>query len=125
MTDNKSTLLVVDDYKYMRDYLKRILEDAGYGVVTASDGQEALTKISSNDINLVLLDIRMPVMDGFQVLKFIRQNFEIPVIMVTGMDEDASLNNAFDLGADDYVRKPFHSSVLLARITAKLRREQN
>jgi DNA-binding response OmpR family regulator len=121
----KTTILVVDDEKHVREMLQRILEDADYNVITASGGQEAIDQLSSDNINLVLLDIRMPVMDGYQTLEHIREKLNIPVIMVTAIDETTSTITSLDLGADDYVKKPFRSGVLLSRIEAKLRRTRN
>lgn len=122
MAESKATILVVDDEENTRILLQRILKEAAYGVVTASSGQEVLDKLSLASINLVLLDIRMPVLDGFQTLALIREQSNIPVIMLTGIDEVTSVRDALTLGADDYVRKPFHARELLARIKAKLRR---
>ncbi len=121
MTENKATILAVDDEEHVRRLLQRILERAGYDVVTAGNGREALDKLSLASVNLVLLDIRMPEMDGFQTLDLIRQQYDIPVIMVTGVGGVPSVSDALTLGSDDYVIKPFQSSELLARIKAKLR----
>lgn len=125
MTGSKATILVVDDEEHIRKLIQRILEDAGYNVVTASNGYEALDKVSSSDVSLVLLDIRMPDIDGFHTLELIREKSDIPVIMVTAIGEVSSLSNALNLGADDYIKKPFRSGELLARIAAKLRRVKN
>ena len=118
----KTTILVVDDEEYVRILLQRTLEEAGYGVVTATNGREALDKLTQSNMSLVLLDIRMPELDGFATLKLIRQQSEIPVIMITGMRDVISLDRALGLGADDYVRKPFRTAELLARVKVKLRR---
>jgi DNA-binding response OmpR family regulator len=125
MDNSKATILVVDDEDNIRQLLRKTLEEAGYKVVTASNGQEALDNISSGDVSLVLLDIIMPVMDGFQALEFIREKSNIPVIMVSGLGDVNPLNTSLSLGADDYIKKPFHSRELLARINAKLRRIKN
>ena len=122
MTEGKTTILVVDDEEYVRKVLQRVLEEAGYSLVMAATGREALDKLSHANINLVLLDIRMPGLDGFQTLNLIREQSNIPVIMLTGMGEATSVRDALTLGADDYVRKPFRTGELLARIEAKLRR---
>ena len=122
MTKNKAKILVVDDEENVRILLQQILEEAVYGVVTACSGQEALDKLSLASINLVLLDVKMPVLDGFQTLALIRKNSNIPVIMLTGMGEVTSVRDALTLGADDYIRKPFRARELLARIETKLRR---
>ena len=120
--DPKATILVVDDEEHIRVLLQRVLEGAGYGVVTAASGQAALAKLANASISLVLLDIRMPELDGFQTLELIRKQYNMPVIMVTGMGEVNSVSSALTLGADDYVKKPLQPRELLARIEAKLRR---
>lgn len=122
MTEGKVTIMVVDDEELVRKLLQRILEGAGYVVVTADSGREALDKLSLTEFDLVLLDVRMPVLDGFQTLALIREQSNIPVMMVTGMREVTPVRDALALGADDYVTKPFSAGVLLARIKAKLRR---
>ena len=122
MTEGKTTILVVDDEEYVRKLLQRMLEEAGYGVVMVATGHEALDRLSHANINLVLLDIRMPGLDGFQTLNLIREQSNIPVIMLTGIGEVSSVRDALTLGADDYIRKPFRTRELLARIEAKLRR---
>ena len=122
MTVGKMTILVVDDEEYVRKLLQRVLEEAGYGVVLTANGREALDKMSQTNVSLVLLDIMMPELDGFQTLKLIRQQYDVPVIMLTAKSEVTTLRDALALGADDYVRKPFNTLELLARIQAKLRR---
>ena len=115
-------VLVVDDEEIVRNSLQRVLKEAGYDVVTAANGQEALDKMSQLKIKLVLLDIKMPGLDGFQVLDLIRKSSNVPVIMLTAVQEMTTVRDTLSLGADDYVRKPFHTRELLARIQAKLRR---
>jgi len=122
MTVGKTTILVVDDGDYVQELLQRMLEEAGYGVVTAANGREALDKMSQTNVSLVLLDIMMPDLDGFQTLKLIRQQYEVPVIMLTAKREVTTLCDTLALGADDYVVKPFNTQEFLARIQAKLRR---
>ena len=125
MTEGKATILVVDDEEHVRKLLQRILEDAGYNVLMAGSGQEALDKLvqsENQEPQLILLDIMMPGLNGFQVLERIRKRFDIPVMMLTAKQEVTSVRDAIDLGADDYVRKPFRTRELLARIEAKLRR---
>ncbi|MDO8577700.1 MAG: response regulator transcription factor [Dehalococcoidales bacterium] len=122
MDENKTTILVVDDEEYIRRLISRILDDAGYQVVTAASGKEALDRLADSGINLVLLDIRMPDMDGFQTLGLLRKQYSLPVIMVTGVGEVTSVSDALSIGADDYVKKPFLARELVARIEAKLRR---
>ncbi len=118
----KQLILAVDDDKEMLRMLSRILELEGYGVALAANGRAALTVLEEREPDLVILDIIMPGLDGFQVLKLIRQRSNVPVIMLTARCEVTSLRDAVVLGADDYVRKPFHTRELLARIRAKLRR---
>ncbi|MBN1643986.1 MAG: response regulator transcription factor [Dehalococcoidales bacterium] len=124
MVEKKATILVVDDDQHIRDLIQRVLESADYRVITASSGGEISGKLSSEEIDLVLLDIKMPGMHGFQALELIREKSDIPVIMVTAMDEATTLQHSFNLGADDYVKKPFRTNELLARIHAKLRRSK-
>ncbi len=123
MTEKQRRILVVDDEQTVRDFLQRVLETAGYTVITASNGLEALEKMSQFDISLVLLDIMMPGLDGFEVLDHMRQYEEnIPVIMLTGIQEVPTKIDSLTLGADDYITKPFSVEELLARIQVKLRR---
>ena len=123
MTEKQRRILVVDDEQTVRDFLQRVLETAGYTVITASNGLEALEKMSQFDISLVLLDIMMPGLDGFEVLDHMRQYEEnIPVIMLTGIQEVPTKIDSLTLGADDYITKPFSVDELLARIQVKLRR---
>ena len=118
----KARILVVDDERIVRDFLQRILEKAGYDVIMAADGQEALDKLAQFDVSLVLLDIKMPELDGFQVLELMRKTSNVPVIMLTVIKEKAAVLATLSIGADDYVPKPFDQEVLLARIQAKLKR---
>ena len=122
MTEEQRRILVVDDEQTVRDILQRALEGAGYDVITATNGQEALDKISQCDVSLVLLDIMMPGLDGFEVLERMPQHLNIPVIMLSGIRDETSRIDSFGFGADDYIAKPFSRGELLARIQAKLRR---
>ncbi len=122
MTKEKRKILVVDDEQTVRDFLQRALENAGYDVITAVNGQEALDKISQFDVSLVLLDILMPRLDGFEVLERIPQHLNIPVIMLSGIRDETTKIDSLGLGADDFIAKPFSAGELLARIQAKLRR---
>ena len=122
MTQEPAQILIVDDEDMVRLLIRRILEEKGYRVVTAADGNEGLAKLDQGGIDLVLLDINMPGLDGFQVLKLIRRRFNLPVIMLTGMDKGVALHNTLDIGADDFITKPFSPVELVARIKAKLRR---
>ncbi len=124
MTGEQRRILVVDDEQTVRDILQRTLEKEGYDVITAANGQEALDKISQFDVSLVLLDIMMPGLDGFEVLERMPQHLNIPVIMLSGMHDETTKIDSLGLGADDYIAKPFSAGELLARIQAKLRRTE-
>lgn len=118
----KAHILVVDDNPDLLRIVRRTLELEGYDAVGAPDGKTALALFEQRQPDLAILDIMMPDMDGYQVLQQIRQRSNIPVIMLTAIQEEDSVRTAFGLGADDYVRKPFRTHELLARVKAKLRR---
>ena len=125
MTEGKTTILVVDDEETIRSLIKRIMQDAGYDVTTAANGKEALNILSQQkerSPDLVILDIMMPGLSGLEVLDIIRGRFDIPVIMLTAKQAVTTVRDALDIGADDYVRKPFRTTELVARVKAKLRR---
>jgi two-component system KDP operon response regulator KdpE len=115
-------VLVVDDEKPLRDFVRRNLEVRNYKVFTASNGLEAMAIFQSNTIHLVILDIMMPHMDGLEVTRRIREESHVPIIILTAMGEETDKVRAFDLGADDYLTKPFGIGELLGRIKAVLRR---
>lgn len=116
------TILVVDDQSSVRTLLKDYLSSQGYRVVTANDGQEALFVARHEHPNLVLLDIMMPKMDGYQFLSAFRRENQVPVIVLSAKEEETETVLGLELGADDYVIKPFRMRELLARIRAALRR---
>lgn len=116
------TILVVDDQSSVRTLLKDYLASQGYRVVTANDGQEALFVARHEHPNLVLLDIMMPKMDGYQFLSAFRRENQVPVIVLSAKEEETDTVLGLELGADDYVIKPFRMRELLARIRAALRR---
>ena len=120
--ENKIHVLVVDDEQYITKLVERTLKDAGYAVTVANDGISALRMLAEKEPDLVLLDIRMPGLDGFQVLERIRDSSEVPVLMLTAVHETTALAHSLGLGANDYIEKPFLPRVLIARIQAKLRR---
>jgi DNA-binding response OmpR family regulator len=115
-------IMVVDDDQEMLKLLNRTLELEGFDTVVAADGDSALSILKEIDPDLVILDIMMPGLDGFQTLDLIRENSNVPVIMLTAKKEVISLQRALLLGADDYISKPFSTRSLIARIRAKLRR---
>lgn len=118
----KRLIMAVDDEPHILKLVRRILEQAGYDVITAGNGDEMLALLGENTPDLIILDISMPGLNGIQLLDSIREKSNIPVIMLTARDEPDVVNSAFSFGANDYVRKPFHKKELLARIAAKLRR---
>jgi len=115
-------VLVVDDEKSLRDFVRRNLEVRGYKVLTASNGLEAMAIYQNENVHLVIMDIMMPHMDGLEATRRIRQDSHVPIIILTAMGEEADKVRAFDLGADDYLTKPFGVGELLGRIKAVLRR---
>lgn len=116
------TILVVDDDEYVLDLLQVYLLKEGYRVVGARDGNEALELFKREHPDLVVLDIMMPGLDGLEVCQRIRKTSRVPVIMLTAKDEDVDKILGLEMGADDYVTKPFNPRELLARIKAVLRR---
>lgn len=115
-------VLVVDDEKSLRDFVRRNLEVRGYRVQIASNGIEALAVFENETIHLVILDIMMPHMDGLEATRRIREVSHVPIIILTAMGEETDKVRAFDLGADDYLTKPFGVGELLGRVKAVLRR---
>src|SRR5512142_285946 len=117
-----STILVVDDQSSVRQLLQEYLSEQGFRVVTASDGQMAIYTARHEQPDLILLDIMMPKMDGYQFLRLYRQERQTPVIIITAREEETDAVLGLELGADDYIVKPFRMRELLARIRAVLRR---
>jgi two-component system KDP operon response regulator KdpE len=115
-------VMVVDDEKPLRDFVRRNLDVRGYKVLTAANGLEAMAVFQNENIHLVILDIMMPHMDGLEVTRRIREESHVPIIILTAMGEETDKIRAFDLGADDYLTKPFGVGELLGRIKAVLRR---
>jgi len=120
--ERKQRLLVVDDDQEVLRMVNRLFELEGYDVITAADGKSAMALLEEHEPDLIVLDIMMPELNGFQVLDLVRQSSDVPIIMLTARSEVTTLHNALALGADDYVKKPFHTRELLARVRAKLRR---
>ena len=115
-------ILVVDDHRNVQTMLADFLSGQDYDVAVASDGREALQVVRTSPPDLILLDIMMPTMDGFQFISHLRQESNIPVIMITAKQQESDIVRGFDSGADDYVTKPFRLRELLGRIRAVLRR---
>ena len=119
----KNKILVADDESRMRKLIKDYLVREDYEVIEAENGEQALDFFyMDNDIQLIILDVMMPKVDGFGVLKEIRETSSIPVIMLTAKGEENDVLNGFELGADEYINKPFSSKILMARVNAVLRR---
>jgi two-component system alkaline phosphatase synthesis response regulator PhoP len=116
------TILVVDDERNIVDLVRLYLEKEGYAVVTAADGDEALALHARHDPDLVILDLMLPKRDGFEVCREIRRRGETPIIMLTARSDDIDSIVGLELGADDYVTKPFNPRALVARVKAVLRR---
>ena len=116
-------VLVVDDEKPISDIIKFNLEKEGYEVVVAFDGEEALEKVEADSPDLIILDLMLPKVDGLEVTKRVRAKPNIPIIMVTAKDSDLDKVLGLELGADDYVTKPFSNRELVARVKANLRRQ--
>src|SRR6266516_5487598 len=124
MPGKKTTILAADDDPQLLRLMTRNLQLEGYDVLAASDGKQAFEIIESNALDLVLLDVMMPKMDGFTVLYRAREFSAVPVIIVTARGQDQDKVRGLDLGADDYLTKPFSVDELLARVRAVLRRSQ-
>jgi DNA-binding response OmpR family regulator len=119
-----NTILVVDDQSNVRQLLQDYLSEQGYQVFTAVDGQSAIYEARRSSPDLILLDIMMPKMDGYQFLRQYRQERQTPIIIITAREEETDAVLGLELGADDYVIKPFRMRELLARIRAVLRRNE-
>ncbi|MED1795404.1 response regulator YycF [Brevibacillus nitrificans] len=117
-------LLVVDDEKPIADILKFTFEKEGYQVVCAYDGEEALVVVQNERPDLILLDVMLPGKDGMDVCRAVRQSHDVPIIMLTAKDSELDKVLGLELGADDYVTKPFSTRELVARVKAHLRRHQ-
>jgi len=118
----KEQLLLVEDDRDLNHLVKEFLEKEGFNVTSVFDGQEAIKEISTTKYDLLILDIMIPIIDGLTVLKKLRSNSYIPVIILSAKDADTDKIIGLGLGADDYVTKPFNIDILLARIKAQLRR---
>lgn len=118
------TVLIVDDEQRMRKLIKDFLMQKGYSILEAADGEEALQVFEENQnkIKLILLDVMMPKLDGWSVLRQIRQTSKVPIIMLTARGEEQDELFGFELGVDEYISKPFSPKILVARVEAILKR---
>lgn len=124
--ENRPKILIVDDEPFNVDYLEQELEDLEYDTVTAYNGKEALEQVTAESPDLVLLDIQMPIMDGFQVLSRLKANpntRDIPVIVISAMSDMNSVVKGISIGAEDYLPKPFDPVLLKARISSSLEKK--
>ena len=121
---NNIKILVVDDESRMRKLIKDFLMQKGYQILEAGDGEEALKVFEENEnkIQLILLDVMMPKLDGWSVLRQIRQTSKVPIIMLTARGEEQDELFGFELGVDEYISKPFSPKILVARVEAILKR---
>lgn len=115
-------ILVVDDERLIRNVIREYLENEKYEVFEAENGFDALRVLETNRVDLIILDIMMPRMDGFETLKEIRKTKDTPVIMLSAMKEEEDKLSSFNLGVDDYITKPFSPKELVARVKAHLKR---
>ena len=121
---NDFTVLVVDDEIRMRKLIKDFLVAKGYSILEAEDGEKALEiyETEKNKIGLILLDVMMPKLDGWSVLRQIRQDSKVPIIMLTARSEEQDELFGFELGVDEYITKPFSPKILVARVEAILKK---
>lgn len=121
-TDKMETILVVDDNREIVDSLGKLLAIEGYEILTAYDGMEVLDKMESAKVDLILLDVMMPRLNGLSALMKIREKHNIPAIILSAKTEESDKVSGLSLGADDYIEKPYNPAELLARVKAQLRR---
>ena len=120
---SKNKILVADDESRMRKLIKDYLVREDYEVIEAENGEQALDMFyMDSEISLIILDVMMPKVDGFAVLKEIRETSSVPILMLTAKGEENDVLNGFELGADEYINKPFSPKILMARVNAVLRR---
>ncbi len=123
----KPTILIVDDEPYNIDYLEQELVDLEYKTVSAANGNEALQRVEESNPDMILLDIMMPEMDGFEVLKLLKsdpKNRDIPVVVISAMSDIDNVVKGIELGAEDYLPKPFDPILLQARLRAGLEKKR-
>ncbi|PEQ77728.1 DNA-binding response regulator [Bacillus cereus] len=118
-------ILVVEDDQEIQELIKQFLMTQQYKVIVASDGLEGMKQFNKQSFDLILLDVMMPNLNGFEAAKMIRSQSNIPIIMLTALEEEQDQMKGFDLGIDDYITKPFSFHVLMRRVEAVLRRSNN
>ncbi|MDP4097692.1 response regulator transcription factor [Paenibacillus sp. P96] len=117
------TILIVEDEHILREIMKDYLLEEGYSVLEASDGKEALSLFQEHEVDLIILDIMLPELDGWSVCKRVRKTSNVPIIMLTARSDEDDTLLGFELGADDYVAKPYSPPILLARAKRLLQRQ--
>ena len=122
MSESPKKILIIEDEAPISNIIKFNLRKEGYDVDTAFDGGEGLKKALAGGVDLILLDIMLPVMDGFEVCKQVREKSNVPILMLTAKEEEVDKVLGLELGADDYITKPFGMRELIARIKANIRR---
>ncbi|MDR6552531.1 response regulator transcription factor [Paenibacillus qinlingensis] len=115
-------IMIVDDDPYIRELVRVFMLNEGFDVVEAADGVEALKKLQTVQVDMVILDVMMPHMDGWEVCKELREHYDLPILMLTAKGETAQKVKGFELGADDYLTKPFEPLELAMRVRALLKR---
>ena len=118
----RTSVLVVDDEQPLRDFVRKNLEARGFAVHAAANGLEALAIVNTQPLDLIILDVMMPHMDGLETTRRIRQSSPVPIVILTALGEEKDKVAALDLGADDFITKPFGVEELMARVRAVLRR---
>jgi DNA-binding response OmpR family regulator len=121
----KRRILIVDDQPEIAELLRLYLEKAGYEIIEAHDGMDALMHISKGKIDLMLVDLMMPIIDGYQLIKKVRETFQLPIIIISAKQEDDDKIFGLEIGADDFIQKPFNPLEVIARVQALLRRSYN
>lgn len=119
---NEVNILVVEDDEEINNLIARCLKKEGYNVYQAFDGREALIKYEQKDYQMIVLDLMLPYIDGMEIMRRIRENSTVPILVLSAKDEETDKIIGLGLGADDYMTKPFSSAELLARVKAQLRR---
>ena len=122
MTAQAQTVLVVEDESSIASFVALYLKNAGYSVRTAATGAEGLAQVESERPDLIVLDLMLPDVDGIEVCRRIRKDSDVPILMLTARDEDVDKIIGLEVGADDYLTKPFNPRELVARVTSILRR---
>ncbi len=122
MSAKTPTVLVVEDESSIASFVALYLKNAGYEVTTAATGSEALARVAASEVALIILDLMLPDIDGIEVCRRIRQRSDVPILMLTARDEDVDKIIGLEVGADDYLTKPFNPRELVARVKSVLRR---